>query len=471
MYGRGLFAHPMDLDELMGVLQKRFKPYGGDTPSFTALPSKGIARKEVITLLTRLQRTEGKRWQRGRVSGAVYHGAPEHVRFATQAYALGSQSNPLHPDVWPSLLKMESEMVAMTGRMLGGSDTTRGAVTSGGTESILLAMKAYRDRARSQRGTQVPEAILPTTAHVAFDKACDYFGLRAVRVPVTSDLTADVEAVKAAINERTAVVVGSAPCFPYGVVDPIRELAGTAKDRGVGFHSDACLGGFLLPWAKRLGHRVPDFDLTVPGVTSLSVDTHKYGYAPKGTSVILYTDPELLRHQYYVAKGWPGGIYFSPTLAGSRPGGLVTAAWATMLALGEEGYLSLAERVLGAAQELRRGIPQVPGLSMMGDSLFVEAFTSSTQDIYQVMEALSSRGWFLNGLQRPPGVHLAVTLRHAARGVTHQFLSDLRWAVDHASDASSAEGLAPIYGLAGTMPEDAVEEFIGSVLDWMYHAS
>jgi sphinganine-1-phosphate aldolase len=461
----------MELEEMFQMLQERFKPYGGKFPEFTDLPSHGLGGPRVLSLLREIQAKEEGAWKEGFVSGAVYHGHGGHVSFASRAYAIASQTNPLHPDVWPSTAKMEGEIVAMTARMLGGNDGTRGAITSGGTESILMAMKAYRDYARVKRGITEPEVVLPVSAHVAFDKACQYFGLRAKLVPLGADLAADLGAVQEAITPNTIAVVGSAPCFPYGVVDPIRPMAEMAHDRRVGFHVDACLGGFILPWARKLGYAVPEFDLKVPGVTSLSADTHKYGYAPKGTSVILYTDPEILHRQYYVTTRWPGGIYFSPTMAGSRPGGLVAAAWATLVSLGEDGYLALARKVLGAAARIRRGMGKVPGARLMGESAIVAAFTFEKPDVYQVMDRMSQKGWFLNGLQNPPGLHLAVTLRHAPPAVGRRFLLDLATSVEEAARSPSEKGMAPIYGMAGTMPEEAIGEFLESIIDWMYHPS
>lgn len=461
----------MDLDDLLGSVRERFKPYGGRFPEFTALPAKGLPHEQALQLVTQMQRLEEGSWRRGFVSGAVYHGEREHIRFATRAYAAASQSNPLHPDIWPSITRMEGEIVSMTAHMLGGGPSTRGAVTSGGTESILLAMKSYRDHARATRNVVDPEVVLPTTAHVAFLKACQYFGIRPEIVPVGPDLAADLEAVKAAVSSNTVAVVGSAPCFPYGVIDPIREMAEVAKDHHVGFHCDACLGGFVLPWARRLGRAIPEFDLRLPGVTSLSVDTHKYGYAPKGTSVILYSDPELLHRQYFVATRWPGGIYFSSTLAGSRPGGLVAAAWATLISLGEEGYLAMARSLLETTDRLRAGVRGIPHVRLLGDSPIVVAFTTEPEDPFQVMDRMSHRGWFLNGLQSPPGLHLAVTLRHTPPTVAERFLRDLAWAVRQAKKAPTERGLAPVYGLAGTMPEESAQAFLESIMDWMYHPS
>ena len=237
-----------------------------------------------------------------------------------------------------------------------------GTVTSGGTESILLAMKTYRDWARERRGITDPNVVAPTTAHVAFDKAAQYFGFDLRRIPVGADFRGDVEEMEAAIDRHTIALVGSAPTFPHGVIDPIEPLADIALHRGLGMHTDACLGGFVLPFAERLGYPVPRFDFRVPGVTSMSADTHKFGYAAKGTSVVLYRGRKLRTFQYFTATEWPGGLYFSPTLAGSRPGALSAAAWAAMVATGEQGYLDATKRILEAAALIRKGIEDTPGL-------------------------------------------------------------------------------------------------------------
>jgi glutamate/tyrosine decarboxylase-like PLP-dependent enzyme len=290
-------------------------------------------------------------------------------------------------------------------------------------------------------------------------------------VPVGSDYRADVDAMARAVTRKTVVVAGSSPGFPHGVIDPIDELSDMARERGVGFHSDACLGGFVLPWAERLGHDVPPFDFRLPGVTSMSADTHKYGYAAKGTSVVLYRGSELRRHQYFVATDWPGGLYYSPTMAGSRPGALLATAWAAMLSMGEAGYLNATKRILAAAAEIRRGIEAIPELRVLGDPLWVIAFTSDRVNIYEVMARMAQRGWSLNGLHHPPAVHIALTLRHAEPGVAETFLSDLSDAVVEAK-ASGAEpqtGAAPMYGMAATFPaRRAVGELLQRYIDKLY---
>ena len=344
------------------------------------------------------------------------------MAFLGRVYAAQSQSNPLHPDLWPSATKFEAEIVAMTAAMLGGGHAAPeapvvGTVSSGGTESILLAMKTYRDFARERRGIAAPEIVAPVTAHAAFDKAARFFDMPLVRVPVDGGFRADLGALAAAVTERTAVVVGSAPNFPHGVIDPIPEIAALAADRGVACHVDACLGGFILPWAERLGYPVPPFDFRLPGVTSMSADTHKYGYAAKGSSVVLYRGRELRQFQYYTVTDWPGGLYLSPTFAGSRPGALSATCWAAMVSIGESGYTEAARRILATGARIRDGIAAIPGLSVLGDPLWVIAFAADDGlDVYQVMENMGHRGWSLNGLQRPAAVHIAVTLRHTLPG-------------------------------------------------------
>jgi glutamate/tyrosine decarboxylase-like PLP-dependent enzyme len=345
-----------------------------------------------------------------------------------------------------------------------------GTVTSGGTESILLAMKTYRDWAREKRGITRPEMIAPVTAHAAFDKAAQYFGIKRVEIPLDAQMRADVNAARRAITRNTIVIVGSAPSFPHGVVDPIKELSELAGTRGIGFHTDACLGGFLLPWAEKLGYNVPAFDFRLPGVTSISVDTHKYGYAPKGTSVVLYRSEELRRFQYFMIADWPGGLYCSPTFAGSRPGALIAACWATLIAMGEAGYLDAARRILETTRRVRQAIAAMDDLELVGDSLFVVAFASKTLDVYKIADAMGARHWSLNALHKPPALHLAITLRHTQPGVDERFVEDLRAAVASVRANPSARGeMAPVYGLAATLPfRGVVNEMLKRYLDLLY---
>jgi glutamate/tyrosine decarboxylase-like PLP-dependent enzyme len=460
-------------ESLLGGMEAGLKPYRQNFPTFDHLPEAGRDRDAILRDLEGMRAREQPRWKEGHVSGAVYHGDDAFVEFLCRAYALHSTANPLHPDVWPSISKFEAEIVAMTANLLGAKAAPGeicGTVTSGGSESILLAIKTYRDYARDKKGITRPEIVAPTTAHPAFDKAAEYFQMRMRRVPVGADYRADVAAMAAAVNEHTVAVVGSAPNFPHGLIDPIDSLSEMARQRGVGFHTDACLGGFFLPWAEKLGYPVPPFDFRLPGVTSMSADTHKYGYTPKGTSVVLYRGAELRRYQYFTVTDWPGGVYFSPTIAGSRPGGLIAACWAAMISIGEQGYLEGARQILETARVIREGIAAIPDLRIIGDPLWVISFESPKFDVYRILDFMSKRDWNLNGLHRPPAVHIALTLRHTQPGVAEKFLADLRDAVEHIrTHPSEKGGLAPVYGMAGTLPfRGVVADMLKRTMDLLY---
>jgi sphinganine-1-phosphate aldolase len=463
----------MDIIELKQELEKSIKPYRDSFPSFDELPKEGLSKQEVIDMMKELYKLEEPRWKDGFVSGSVYHGDSEHIDFQNQVYAINSQSNPIHFDIWPSAFKFEAEIVSMAANMLSAqktSDEIVGCVSSGGSDSILLAMKAYRDWARDTKGITEPEMVAPTTAHAAFDKAAEYFCIKMRRVPVGKDYRADAKAMQAAITDNTVVMVGSAPQFPHGVIDPIEELSEMARERGIGFHTDGCLGGFILPWAEKLGYAVPPFDFRLPGVTSMSADTHKYGYAAKGTSVVLYRGRKLRHYQYFVTTEWPGGLYFSPTFLGSRAGALSAECWAAMVSIGEKGYLKAAEGILKAGEYLKEGIRQIPELYVLGDPLFVVAFGSDVLDILAVSDVMSSKGWSLSGLQKPACVHISLTQRHAQPGVIERLVSDLGEAVAYVKQHPEMKGsLTPVYGMTGSIDmQAAVKQFTYELMDLFY---
>jgi len=466
-------------------------PYRGIVPTFDRLPAEGRAPTQILADLDRMIECEAPKWEQGFVSGAVYSGDRAHAEFLSNVYARTTHLNPLHADVWPSCIKFEAEIVRMTASMLHGGPQACGVVTSGGTESILLACKTYRDWGRAERRITRPEIIIPSTAHAAFYKAAQYFNLR-LRIAAVDPETfrVKVEHVRKLVNRNTVLIVGSAPQFPHGVIDSIEDLAEIAQKRRVGFHVDACLGGFVLPWLERLQKlrpdaphlrdlQVPCIDFRVPGVTSISVDTHKYGYAAKGTSVILYATPEWRRYQFFTLTDWSGGLYYSPTFAGSRPGGLIAACWASMLRMGEDGYMHATDAIFRAAHALKTGIrARIPDLRILGAPLWVIALAAadpSTLNIYRVLDAMSDRGWSLNGLHRPPCIHICLTLRHCAPGVIERFLSDLSDCVksnlelDRSNRTGKTEGMAPIYGLGGTMPaRGVVSDLLLSYMDLLY---
>ena len=371
-----------DMSEHETPSEPTIKQYRQRYETYSSLPTSGLPRDEVLKQMREMHEQEQERWGDGYASGAVYNGDPEHIAFLNEAYAINSQANPLHTDLWPSAVKYESEVVAMTGTMLGGGDIgggpgsadgVCGTVSSGGSESIQLAMKTYRDHARATKGITKPQMVVPVSAHAAFDKSAEYFGIEIVHVPVGDDWRADPAAMADAITDDTVVMVGSAPPFPHGIIDPIEELSEIARERGIGFHTDGCLGGFVLPFAEKLGYPVPPFDFRLPGVTSMSADTHKFGYAAKGTSVVLYRDQDLRHYQYFTMTDWPGGLYCSPSFAGSRPGALERRRWAAMVSIGEEGYLDSVRRILETADTIKTGLATIDDVRTFGDPLFVIA--------------------------------------------------------------------------------------------------
>ncbi len=429
------------------------------------LPATGIPREELSSQMRSLAGQDAD-WRGGRTWSLVYFAGEDVAEVLTEAYSTFIFSNGLGPMAFRSLKKFESEVIAMTADLLGCPEAA-GNMTSGGTESILMAVKTARDWARAQRPevTQ-PEMVLPVTAHPAFDKAAHYLGVNAVHIPVREDLRADVDAARAAVSANTILVVASAPCYPFGTIDPIPELAAVAQERGVPCHVDACLGGYLLPFMERLGQTVRPWDFRVPGVTSISADLHKYGFSARGASTVLYRDPEYRRHQFFAQSDWPGGLYGSPTMTGSRPGGAIAASWAILNYLGEEGYTRLARTIMETARALMNGVDSVPGLHVMGQpDMSVFAFTSDSLDVYAVADAMDARGWNMDRQQKPPSLHIMVTPAH--QGIVPQFLSDL----DECARSLTAEGPAPggsaaMYGMLGTIPDrSAVRKVILDFID------
>jgi sphinganine-1-phosphate aldolase len=422
-------------------------------PEPARLPARGRPADEILAELAARSRRDVD-WRGGRVFSLVYHAGEAHEQLLGRAHALFASGNLLNPLAFRGLKQLESELVEMAGRLLHCSGAV-GTVTSGGTESILCAVAAYRDRARRERPwIRRPELVAPSTIHAAFDKAAHYFGVRLVKVPVGPDLRADVRATARAIGRRTIGLVASAPQYPHGVVDPIGELGMLAQDRGLPLHVDACVGGFILPWLERLGRPVPRWDFRVPGVASISADLHKFGYAGKGASLLLWRSIDAMRHQFFVATDFPGGIYASPTLLGTRPGGPIAAAWAALHALGEDGYLALAARAAEAADRLRAGIAAIPGLSVLGapDATIIAYAAARGLDIYAIADRLEARGFCVDRQHRPASIHLTVTANHAL--IVDDYLVDLAASVEDVrrDPGLSHAGTAPMYGMAGRLP-------------------
>ncbi len=394
------------------------------------LPKQGVPRDELLGEMRERKRQDAD-WHGARTFSLVYPAGEAVDAILADANHLYLYENALNPLRFPSLRQMEIDVVSMTRDLLHAPEDAGGCMTSGGTESIIMAMKAARERARAERGVTAPKLLAPVTAHPAFAKAAAYLGMEHVAIPIGSDLRADVEAAARLIDDRTAVVVGSAPNYPFGTVDPIPELAALAAERGISFHTDACLGGFLLPFWERLGEPVPPFDFRVPGVATMSADVHKYGYATKGASVVLHRDGEhLKKYQMFLYDRWPGGLYLSFAMAGARPAAPIAAAWAVMRHLGEEGYLALARRIREATRAIQAGIASIPGLRVIGEPVMgVFAFTSDRHDVFAVGDALEDRGWCVDRQKGPDALHLMLSPRHA--DVAEAFVADLREAVAH----------------------------------------
>jgi glutamate/tyrosine decarboxylase-like PLP-dependent enzyme len=391
-------------------------------------------------------------WRGGRVFSLVYHAGDAHEELLRRAHAAYASANLLNPYAFKSVKQLETDIVRAAGTLLHCSGAV-GTVTSGGTASILCAVAAYRDRARRRKPwVRRPQLVVPRTIHPAFDKAAHYFGVELVKTDVDADQRASVRAMERAITWRTIGMVASAPQYPHGVVDPIGELGELAMRRKLPLHVDACVGGFVLPWLERLGRAIPRWDFRVPGVTSISADLHKYGYAGKGASLLLWRSLDDMRHQIFVATDFPGGVYASPTLLGTRPGGPIAAAWAALQTLGEDGYLELARRAIDAADRLRAGITAIPGLGLLGRPDATIVSYRADVDIYAIADRLEARGWSVDRQHRPASIHLTVTANHAP--IVEQYLHDLRAAVDEvrANPALAKSGSAPMYGMAAKLP-------------------
>ncbi|MCB9232675.1 MAG: aspartate aminotransferase family protein [Bacteroidia bacterium] len=428
-----------------------------------SFPKAGLDKETLLQKMTE-RRANDTHWQTGKAFALVYHPGKERSEAIKAAYDMFFSENALNPTAFPSLRQFEAEVIAMTADLFHGDENTCGSLSSGGTESILLAVKTAREWGKKKMKIAHPEILIPETAHPAFYKAGYYFGVKVTKIPVREDFRVDMEAMKAAVSENTVLLVGSAPSYPHGVIDPISELSDLAVEKGLLLHVDACIGGFMTPFAKKLGWPIPDWDFSLPGVTSISADVHKYGYAAKGASTILYRNHELRKHQFYVITDWSGGIYGSPTMLGTRPGGAIAAAWAALMTIGEAGYLEMAARTLKATQMLQEGIAAHPELKIIGQpdvSLF--AFGNSEEgkniDIYALADELSKMGWSFDRNAVPISIHITVNQIHLE--VVSDFLADLKTALDKVkkfrlSHVTSKVQIKAVKGLQKILPEGAL---------------
>ena len=450
-------------------------PYQDRYPVQRGLPEQGRPKAEILAELREMAALENQAWETGQCSGTMYCGDLDHYAFLTEAFGLFAHQNALQRDMCPSATRFEGEIIAMAldlmhANAIEGTEPA-GLVTSGGTGSILQAMLSYRDHARATRGITKPNIVKPETAHPAFVKAAHLFGLELRVVPVDPATTlVDPAAMAARIDENTIAIIGSAGNYPYGTIDPIADLSDLALARGVGLHVDGCLGGFILPFGEELGYAVPPFDFRLPGVTSISADTHKYGYGLKGTSSLLFRDKALRNAAYFYVLDWSGGKYFSPGMEGSRSDGLLASAWASLVATGRAGYRAHAQEIFATCAAMVDVVREHPQLRLVGSPTFVFAFTSDDFDIYHVADRMKTRGWRFNGLQYPDGLHLAVTRPQTRDGVVDRFRTDLADAVAYAQEQTgSAESTAIYGGIPGGLTAD-VSTFIESVMEQIMDA-
>ncbi len=442
-------------------------PYADRFEVHRQLPEEGVERDAVLGELAAMAAAEDPTWESGQCSGTMYCGDHDHYDFLNRAFAHFSHVNVLQRDMCPSATKFEAEVIAMTLDLLGGASLRGrpgGLVTSGGSGSIAHAVLAYRD-ANAAR-TRRPNLIKPETAHPAFTKAGHLFGVEVRVAPVDPVTTrVDLDWVAEHIDGDTVALVGSATNYGYGTIDPIPELGALALEHGVGLHVDGCLGGFILPFGRELGEPVAPFDFAVPGVTTISADTHKYGYALKGTSVLCFADTALRDSQYFYQTDWSGGKYCSPGVEGSRSGGLLAATWAAMVHLGRSGYRRYARAIFDTARAMRATVESHPSLRVMGEPTFLFSFTSEEYDVYHVNDFLRTRGWRLNGQQYPNALHMAVTRPQTQPGVVERWREDLADAVAYAQahrDEPARSGA--IYGGVAGGWSDEADEFIRAVM-------
>jgi sphinganine-1-phosphate aldolase len=418
------------------------------------LPLKGMTKEAIFEKFKTLKAQDAD-WHKGQMFGLIYEAGPDVEALVKDAQAEFTIANGLNPMAFPSLVKMENEIVSIVISLSGGDDAVAGSVTTGGTESIFMAMKAARDLSRVKRPEiEKPEIIVPVTAHPAWNKAAHYLGLKVMTVPVGPDFRADATAMKGAITDNTIVLGGTAVTYPHGVVDPIHQLGELAQTYDLWLHVDACLGGLILPFVKKAGYDIPHYGFDVPGVSSVSADIHKYAYTPKGISVVMYRDVSLRQYQFFAYTDWPGGVYATPALSGGRSGGVIAAAWAVFHYLGEQGFVRLARQAKEATDKLKAGIDAIPELFILGDpEATVFAIGSEHVNIFELGAQMNDRGWHIETQHLPPSLHMTISPIHIE--TVDRFLADLRTVVPRIppANADALSEQAALYAMIGTLPD------------------
>jgi glutamate/tyrosine decarboxylase-like PLP-dependent enzyme len=436
------------------------------------IPGTGESPETILQQIRQMKQQDVA-WKEGKVWSLVYYAGEEHDALLKAASNELFSTNYLNPLAFKSLLKMEQEVVHMTANMLHGNIETVGIMTIGGTESILLAMFCYRQWAREFKpNISSPEVVAPVTIHPAFDKAAVLFGMTLKKAPVDNNGAALTNAMESLINQQTILIVASAPSYPNGVLDPIEGISAVARRHNLPFHVDACIGGFMLPWVEKLGYDIPPWDFRIPGVTSISADIHKFGYGAKGASTLTYRSMDYMQHQFLITTDFPGGVYISPTLLGTRPGGPIAAAWASLKHLGEEGYMDMASKLMVAVKKIHAGLSAIPGISVVGKpcmNLLSYTTMSRKPDIFVIADRMEDKGWMMDRQQKPDCIHLTVLPTNI--GIIDKYLADLKesylYAVSHPNEI--AKGNAAIYSLMARIPfRGMVEKSVRKLMMDMY---
>ena len=444
-YGKQLINNKIEEAKL--DMQSNFDKVETNTELVLKIPENCSDNDEIISRLTRLQENDCK-WKEGKAFGYIYSGEEEHTHLLNKIYQLYVHTNPLHTSAFPSTRILEAEVVRMVSSMLGGNKQTCGCMTSGGSESIILAVKAARDMFREKNPGIKPQIICCDTVHAAFVKASKYFDIDIIITDVTSKYQCDPIEYEKYISNKTMMLVVSAPSYPYGIIDDIEPISELAERYNIWLHVDACLGGFVLPWLNDIGYEIPKFNFELNGVTSISCDTHKYGFASKGTSVILYRSPLYRKYQFFCWSEWRGGLFSSPSITGSRPGGLIAVAWASIVKFGKKGFLEATKTLMTTTENIIKKIKTIPELNIIGKpTMCVLAINSVSRehDIFIIGDLLEKNGWHLEKQQNPNSLHLTVTLKHEK--YVDNFISDLKEAVNN-SRGLIPSGKAAVYGNA-----------------------
>jgi len=437
------------------------------------MPQKGLGEHEILAQLDTFK-AEDPKYKNGKLWSLVYYIDEAHQQLLKDSYFKYSSENGLNPTAFKSLKKMENDIISATADILNGTEEVCGVVTSGGTESCLLAVKTYRDMAKQKRRVRKPEMIIAETAHVAWYKASEYFGVKIRQVPLDDSLAPNLKKLRSMINRNTVMILGSAPEYPHGTIDPIEAMGEIAEKHSVPLHIDACVGGFILPFMEMNGEKLPKWDYRVPGVTSISADIHKYGYAAKGASTITYRNLDYLRYQMFIQADWSGGVFASSALLGTRPGGAYAGAWAAIQYFGIDGYKQLADETIQAVNTLKRGIESIPELVIMGEPLgplFAYQSCNADVNIFAVGDQMENKGWKVNKNQKPDGLHAMVTSQHLK--VVDDYIADLKDAVAtvKANPELANQGGAATYGMISHVPlRGMIKEKVLELYSELYRA-